>query len=570
VTDRPSHVRWLILGVTTLCSLLLYLDRICVSFAAESIRVEFGATPQQMGWFLSAFFWSYALAQVPSGWLSDRLGIRRTLTAYILLWSLFTGLMGVATGIVAIIGFRLGCGLAQAGAYPSAARAVRDWMPITQRGTASSVVALGGRIGGVLAPILTGVVMLMFATADGSPNIQPDELRDGALLAKAFVPTTETSWQAVSWATMPEADQATLRAAANVEDSAALTGSPSSVLDVVNRLNIVETLSRFSRDDPAHGLAPEIARRFVGQASPNPELTRRRFLDAVAPTAIRKLEARGWRRTMIVYGVAGILVAAAFWWLFRETPAVHPWCNRAEQELIGNTAVGGPKPALEPLPLTAMVRSVSLWGNCVSQFATNVGWVFLVTWLPRYLEDVHRVPVLQRGVLSSIPIAAGMIGMLLGGPWTDVMSRRFGLKSGRRWPVVISRLLAGFGYGGCALSAAGVAGPLGTWPPVILAVAGLGFVAIGTDLGVAATWAFAQDVGGQHTASVLGWGNMWGNLGAAIAPFAMASFLGESPTLGDWNLLFAFCAGAFVVAACGASLMDASRPLVPPLVPDDL
>ncbi|HUQ69172.1 MAG TPA: MFS transporter [Planctomycetaceae bacterium] len=560
MTDRPSHVRWMILGVTTLCSLLLYLDRICVAFAAESIRVEFSATPEQMGWFISAFFWSYALAQVPSGWLSDRLGIRSTLTAYILLWSLFTGLMGVATGIIAIIGFRLGCGLAQAGAYPSAARAVRDWMPVTQRGTASSVVALGGRIGGVLAPILTGVVMLMFATADGSSNIQTVELRDGALLAKALIPTTEPSWRTVSWTAMSESDQATVRAAASAGDS----GSPAALLDVVNRLNLVETLGQFSRDDAAHGLPPEIARRFLGQASQNPDLTRRKFLDAVAPTAIRKLEARGWRRTMIVYGVAGILVAAAFWWLFRETPAVHPWCNRAERELIGNVAVVGSRSALEPLPLAAMVGNLSLWGNCVSQFATNVGWVFLVTWLPRYLEDVHRVPVLERGVLSSIPIAAGMIGMLLGGPWTDVMSRRFGLKAGRRWPVMISRLLAGCGYGGCLLSAAGVAGPLGSWPPAILAVAGLGLVAIGTDLGVAATWAFAQDVGGQHTASVLGWGNMWGNLGAAVAPFAMAKFLGENPTLGDWNLVFAFCAGAFVVAACGASLMDASRPLVAP------
>jgi MFS transporter, ACS family, glucarate transporter len=188
--------------------------------------------------------------------------------------------------------------------------------------------------------------------------------------------------------------------------------------------------------------------------------------------------------------------------------------------------------------------------------------VFLVTWLHRYLEEVHRVPVLQRGVLASAPIAAGMIGMLLGGPWTDVMTRRFGMKSGRRWPVVLSRLLAGAGYGGCLLSAAGVAGPLGTWPPVLLAVGGLCLVAIGTDLGVAATWAFAQDIGGRHTASVLGWGNMWGNLGAAIAPAVAGRLLGIAPDLQAWNVLFLFCIGAFVVAAGGAALMDASRPLV--------
>lgn len=557
MTDRPSRVRWQIIGVTTLCSLLLYLDRFCVSFAAESVRVEFDATPQQMGWFHSAFFWSYALAQVPSGWLSDRLGIRRTLTTYILLWSLFTGLMGIASGILAIIGFRLGCGVAQAGAYPSAARAVRDWMPITQRGTASSIVALGGRVGGILAPILTGVIMLAFATSDGSPNIRPDELSDRVLLAQTLTPLDESSWQTPAWDRMSESDRAILKQVAIASDEELSSDQKSQVLEAINRVDLNAVLSD---TPPDRSLVPEAARRFLGKSSSNPDLTRRQFLEAVAPSAVRKLEARGWRRTMMVYGAAGLFVAGTFWFLFRETPADHPRCNPAEQELIGTTVVDSSR-AKQPLPLTAMVTNVSLWGNCVAQFATNVGWVFLVTWLPQYLSDVHRVPVLQRGVLASLPILAGLIGMVLGGPWTDRMTRRFGQKAGRRWPVVISRLLAGLGYGGCVLSAAGVAGPLGTWPPVFLAIGGLGLVAIGTDLGIAATWAFAQDIGGEHTAAVLGWGNMWGNLGAAIAPLLAASLFSKTPSIEEWNLVFAFCAGAFVVAACGAALMDASRPI---------
>lgn len=549
MSERPTRVRWSILAVTTLCSVLLYLDRICVSFAAESIRVELNATPQQMGWFLSAFFWSYALGQVPSGWLSDWLGIRRTLTAYILLWSLFTGLIGVAPGIAAVIGFRLGCGLAQAGAYPSAARAVRDWMPVTQRGTASSVVAMGGRAGGMLAPILTSIVMLAFARSQGSPDVQPVELRDGRALAAAFLPDDTTAWKSSVWNSLSDSDQQKLRDAADSGSEGWSAGQQQRLLDVVNRLDI-----------NLAALPDDLSQRL--RRVNDPDLARRQLIETIAPNAIRKLEARGWRQAMIVYGLAGILVAAAFSLVFRETPAVHPWCNDAERELIGNMAVHRSAATRQPLPFAQMVTNLSLWGSCVAQFSTNLGWVFLVTWLPRYLEEVHRVPALERGVLSSIPIAAGIVGMLLGGPWTDLVSRRFGLKAGRRWPIVISRSLASLGYGGCVLSAAGVAGPLGTSPPVYLAIAGLCLVAIGTDLGIAATWAFSQDIGGQHTASVLGWGNMWGNLGAAIAPAVAGNVLGETPALADWNLLFAFCAGAFIVAACGATVMDASRPLV--------
>ncbi|OYW18653.1 MAG: hypothetical protein B7Z55_10230, partial [Planctomycetales bacterium 12-60-4] len=120
----PTQVRWVVLAVATLSSLLLYLDRFCVSFALESIRIEFGLSQWNMSWFIGVFFWSYALGQVPAGWLSDRFGIRLMLTVYILLWSVFTALIGLSTGIVTLLAYRLGCGLAQAGAYPSCGRAV--------------------------------------------------------------------------------------------------------------------------------------------------------------------------------------------------------------------------------------------------------------------------------------------------------------------------------------------------------------------------------------------------------------------------------------------------------------
>ena len=137
-TQRATRIRYLIVAAATLMSFLLYLDRFCVSFAVDYIRQDLGMTQNQAKWFLSAFFWSYALGQVPAGWLSDRFGARIMLVIYILTWSFFTGLIGAAHSFLILIVTRLGCGLGQAGAYPTAASIVGRWMPTLWRMVAES------------------------------------------------------------------------------------------------------------------------------------------------------------------------------------------------------------------------------------------------------------------------------------------------------------------------------------------------------------------------------------------------------------------------------------------------
>src|SRR4051812_16633040 len=89
-----SRVRFVIVALATLMAGLLYLDRICLGIMVRYINDELRLTDRQGDLLQSAFFWAYALAQVPAGWLSDRYGGRLMLSLYILLWSLFTGLMG--------------------------------------------------------------------------------------------------------------------------------------------------------------------------------------------------------------------------------------------------------------------------------------------------------------------------------------------------------------------------------------------------------------------------------------------------------------------------------------------
>src|SRR5260221_2382107 len=92
----PSRMRHVVIFVAVLMSIILYLDRYCVSFSERYIKEDLALSEIQMGWFISAFFWTYALAQVPAGWLSDRLGSRGVLAMYIVAWSCFTAMIGLA------------------------------------------------------------------------------------------------------------------------------------------------------------------------------------------------------------------------------------------------------------------------------------------------------------------------------------------------------------------------------------------------------------------------------------------------------------------------------------------
>ena len=92
-----------VLSLLCLMYLITYLDRVNISTAAPEIRKEFGFDAVTMGWIFSAFGWSYALFQVPGGWLSDRFGARRVLTGIVAYWSAMTAVTAAATGWISFV-----------------------------------------------------------------------------------------------------------------------------------------------------------------------------------------------------------------------------------------------------------------------------------------------------------------------------------------------------------------------------------------------------------------------------------------------------------------------------------
>jgi MFS family permease len=84
------------LGFTIAAMAVAYLDRICISTAAPSVKADLGLSDAQMGYVFSAFTLAYALFEVPSGWLADRFGARSVLTRIVLWWSAVTAATGGA------------------------------------------------------------------------------------------------------------------------------------------------------------------------------------------------------------------------------------------------------------------------------------------------------------------------------------------------------------------------------------------------------------------------------------------------------------------------------------------
>ena len=150
--------RYLVVGVTAVAALLLYIDRVCISILADPIQVDLDLAPQEKELALSAFFFTYALFQIPIGSLADRFGPRLVLTVSIVAWSVVTAMTGLAWSFGSLLTFRLLLGLCESGAYPAAAALVKRWARPGERGRFNSIVLFGGRIGGAFAPALTTMV----------------------------------------------------------------------------------------------------------------------------------------------------------------------------------------------------------------------------------------------------------------------------------------------------------------------------------------------------------------------------------------------------------------------------
>jgi MFS transporter, ACS family, glucarate transporter len=154
-----TRARFIVLRLTFVLSVITYLDRVAISSAAPAIRQDLQLDLIQMGWVFSVFTFAYAAFEIPSGWLGDVIGPRKVLARIVLWWSAFTMLTGAAWSFASLVAARFLFGVGEAGAFPNISRALANWFPTTERGSAHGVVFLGTRLGGALAPPLVALLM---------------------------------------------------------------------------------------------------------------------------------------------------------------------------------------------------------------------------------------------------------------------------------------------------------------------------------------------------------------------------------------------------------------------------
>ncbi|MCX5541100.1 MFS transporter [Paraburkholderia sp. CNPSo 3076] len=157
-----SRIRWWVAGLMWAAIAINYIDRTVLSAAAPRIQSQFHLSAVEMGVVMSAFFWSYALLQLPAGFLADRLGQKKVLGFAVLWWSLATAATGVANGFKSLVALRVALGVGEAGAYPSNAGIASKWFPRSERATVAGIFDSGSKLGGAIALPLIAAMLTAF------------------------------------------------------------------------------------------------------------------------------------------------------------------------------------------------------------------------------------------------------------------------------------------------------------------------------------------------------------------------------------------------------------------------
>jgi len=158
-TSRPTWVRHEVLCLLTLAAAIAYLTRNAVSVAESTIRDDLGLTIRQSGWFMAAFFWSYAALQVPCGSVAHRNGTRFAMVIFVSAGSIAAVCIGVTPGLWFLFVAQVLMGAAQAGLFPASFFAISHWTPLARRTLACGVLAVGMQVGAIIASMATGPLM---------------------------------------------------------------------------------------------------------------------------------------------------------------------------------------------------------------------------------------------------------------------------------------------------------------------------------------------------------------------------------------------------------------------------
>jgi len=159
ISARPTHARYWVVGFAITLAVIQYIDRVCISQAMPDIARDLKLTDTQKGAIFSAFGLAYALFEIPTGWLGDKLGAKKVLIRVVLWWSFFTAATGWVWNYFSLYVTRFLFGAGEAGCFPNLTKAFSAWLPNRERTRAQAIMWMGARWGGAFTPLLVVAVM---------------------------------------------------------------------------------------------------------------------------------------------------------------------------------------------------------------------------------------------------------------------------------------------------------------------------------------------------------------------------------------------------------------------------
>ncbi|GAB3691338.1 MFS transporter [Spirosoma flavus] len=406
-------VRYQVLSGLFLLSTITYLDRVCMNVVSKYVKADLKLDNEQFGWILGSFSLAYALFEIPTGSLGDKIGPRRVLTRVVLWWSGFTALTGTAFNFLYLLVVRFLFGAGEAGAYPNASIVIARWFPAVEVGRAQSAIWAAGRLGGAFTPLI--VIPL------------------------------------VHWA--------------------------------------------------------------------------------------------GWRWAFGVLGLMGVLWAIGWYAWFRDEPAEKSGISEEEVQLIETTR--SLKHTDHSIPWTTIIRNPDLWALMLMCHLFFYGSYFFTNWSSVYFQEGRGLTEDQTKNFISLSYFLGAIGCFTGGFLSDVLTKRYGLKIGRR----------AVGVGGLGLSSlffllAGLTTD-NEMAGYLLAVC-----VLLKDLALPVAFAVCVDIGQRNAGTVAGSMNFAGQLGGFFITILFGMIVKNT---GNFNYPLFMIAGCLLVSALLWLRIDPTR-----------
>jgi ACS family D-galactonate transporter-like MFS transporter len=161
-SERIPRRRWAIACLLGFGVLVNYFDRVNLSVSKDALDAAFGISAVTFGYLSSAYNWTYAALQLPSGLLLDRFGVKKVGRCSTILWAIASFGAAASTGIGGFLAARLFLGIGEAPTFPANSKAIGYWFPKQERSLATAIFDSMAKLSSAIGVPLLGILLLHF------------------------------------------------------------------------------------------------------------------------------------------------------------------------------------------------------------------------------------------------------------------------------------------------------------------------------------------------------------------------------------------------------------------------